>query len=90
MEGKPTSEIVYVHSKYLVVDDEYLLIGSANINDRSMMGVRDSELAVVLNEEYEVLEKDKKEQETILREVYEEIDDDFDIDLTYGDSLIIK
>ena len=61
MEGKPTSEIVYVHSKYLVVDDEYLLIGSANINDRSMMGVRDSELAVVLNEEYEVLEKDKKE-----------------------------
>jgi len=48
MQGKPVSEIVYVHSKFLIVDDVYALMGSANINDRSMTGRRDSELAVVI------------------------------------------
>lgn len=33
--GKPVTEIVYVHSKVMIVDDRYVLIGSANINDRS-------------------------------------------------------
>ena len=33
----------------MIVDDDYLLIGSANINDRSLVGDRDSELAIVLN-----------------------------------------
>ncbi len=47
MCGKPISEIVYVHSKFLIVDDFYALMGSANINDRSMTGYRDSELAVI-------------------------------------------
>jgi len=37
-------EIIYVHSKLLVVDDEHFIIGSANINDRSMEGNRDSEV----------------------------------------------
>jgi phospholipase D1/2 len=44
--GKPASEIVYVHSKLLVVDDRITIIGSANINDRSMTGERDSEVAI--------------------------------------------
>ena len=48
MKNEPTSEIVYVHSKFLIVDDRYALMGSANINDRSMTGKRDSELAVVI------------------------------------------
>ncbi len=39
---------VYVHSKMLVVDDEVAIIGSANITDRSMLGDRDSEIAVVI------------------------------------------
>jgi phosphatidylserine/phosphatidylglycerophosphate/cardiolipin synthase-like enzyme len=39
---------VYVHTKLLVVDDRHVIIGSANINDRSMSGTRDSELAVLL------------------------------------------
>ena len=30
----------------MIVDDNYAIIGSANINDRSMIGVRDSEIAV--------------------------------------------
>ena len=48
MDGKPVSEIVYVHSKLLIVDDNIALLGSANLNDRSMLGKRDSELAVVI------------------------------------------
>ena len=40
------TEIVYVHSKLMIVDDVSVILGSANINDRSMKGSRDSELAV--------------------------------------------
>jgi phospholipase D1/2 len=39
-------EQVYVHSKLLIVDDRVLICGSANVNDRSMTGDRDSEIAV--------------------------------------------
>lgn len=45
----PVSELIYIHSKALIIDDEFALIGSANINDRSMLGYRDSELAVLLS-----------------------------------------
>ncbi len=38
---------IYVHSKFILVDDKYLIVGSANINERSMMGIRDSEIAVL-------------------------------------------
>lgn len=31
----------------MIVDDTWAVIGSANINDRSMLGVRDSEVAIV-------------------------------------------
>uniref|UniRef100_T1J7Z2 Phospholipase n=1 Tax=Strigamia maritima TaxID=126957 RepID=T1J7Z2_STRMM len=44
------SELVYVHSKLLIVDDELAIIGSANINDRSMLGKRDSEIAVIIED----------------------------------------
>jgi phospholipase D1/2 len=37
---------IYVHSKMAIFDDEYVLIGSANINQRSMDGARDTEIAV--------------------------------------------
>lgn len=42
------SELIYVHSKLLIADDKVVICGSANINDRSMVGRRDSEIAVVL------------------------------------------
>ena len=48
--GQPATELIYVHSKLMIVDDRICLIGSANINDRSMLGVRDSELAVVIED----------------------------------------
>lgn len=54
MNDVPVSEIVYVHSKLMIVDDDFAILGSANINDRSMMGSRDSELAVVLTQEHKV------------------------------------
>eukprot|EP00096_Caligus_rogercresseyi_P009417 TRINITY_DN3199_c1_g2_i1.p1 TRINITY_DN3199_c1_g2~~TRINITY_DN3199_c1_g2_i1.p1 ORF type:complete len:793 (-),score=244.59 TRINITY_DN3199_c1_g2_i1:864-3242(-) len=37
---------IYVHSKMFIVDDVYVLVGSANINQRSMAGTRDTEIAV--------------------------------------------
>ena len=51
------TEQIYVHSKLMIVDDRYALIGSANINDRSLRGDRDSELAVLVMD-LEVVRKD--------------------------------
>mmetsp|Transcript_16888 Transcript_16888/g.48127 ORF Transcript_16888/g.48127 Transcript_16888/m.48127 type:complete len:324 (-) Transcript_16888:682-1653(-) len=36
----------YVHSKAMIVDGEYAIIGSANMNDRSMLGYMDLETAM--------------------------------------------
>lgn len=38
--------MIYVHSKGMIVDDEYVLLGSANINQRSLSGSRDTEIAM--------------------------------------------
>ena len=46
----PTTEIIYIHSKLMIVDDKKVIIGSANINDRSMLGGRDSEFCVLIQE----------------------------------------
>ena len=46
----PTTEIIYIHSKLMIVDDKHVIIGSANINDRSMLGSRDSEFCVLIQE----------------------------------------
>uniref|UniRef100_F6WA81 Phospholipase n=1 Tax=Ciona intestinalis TaxID=7719 RepID=F6WA81_CIOIN len=48
--GKPITEIIYVHSKMMIVDDRLVIIGSANINDRSMSGTRDSEVAMLVED----------------------------------------
>jgi phospholipase D1/2 len=44
------TEQIYVHAKLMIIDDRTVIIGSANINDRSMIGVRDSEIGVVVND----------------------------------------
>jgi phospholipase D1/2 len=49
--GKLVQEIIYVHSKLMIVDDKYVICGSANINDRSMLGKRDSEVAAVVKDQ---------------------------------------
>uniref|UniRef100_A0A3B4CRX2 Phospholipase n=1 Tax=Pygocentrus nattereri TaxID=42514 RepID=A0A3B4CRX2_PYGNA len=48
LEGRLVTELIYVHSKLLIADDNTVIIGSANINDRSMLGKRDSEVAVIV------------------------------------------
>ena len=50
--------MVYVHSKLMVVDDEYVIVGSANINQRSLDGDRDSELAVGAYQPRHTVKKD--------------------------------
>ncbi|XP_033955135.1 phospholipase D2 [Pseudochaenichthys georgianus] len=48
------TELIYIHSKFLIADDRCYIIGSANINDRSMLGSRDSEMAVFVEDEERV------------------------------------
>ncbi|ETN72727.1 phospholipase D domain protein, partial [Necator americanus] len=45
--GKLVTELIYIHCKLLIVDDEHVIIGSANINDRSQVGNRDSEVCLL-------------------------------------------
>lgn len=47
---KPTTEIVYLHSKLIIADDQRAICGSANINERSMRGSRDSEVCLLIEE----------------------------------------
>ena len=50
VNGIPKTEIIYIHSKLMIIDDAYVICGSANINDRSMKGSRDSEFAALIKE----------------------------------------
>ncbi|KAI9805681.1 MAG: Phospholipase D1 [Piccolia ochrophora] len=44
------TEQLYIHAKCMIVDDRIAIIGSANINERSMLGLRDSECAAVVRD----------------------------------------
>ncbi|KAI0983513.1 hypothetical protein GJ496_007968 [Pomphorhynchus laevis] len=57
IKGQLVTEMVYVHSKMMIVDDRLVIIGSANINDRSLTGNRDSEIAVCIEDQEFVLAK---------------------------------
>ncbi|KAF9183420.1 Phospholipase D1 [Haplosporangium sp. Z 767] len=48
---KFVTEQVYIHAKMMIVDDRVAIIGSANINERSMLGNRDSEIAAVVRDQ---------------------------------------
>ncbi|KAJ1525142.1 hypothetical protein ONE63_009978 [Megalurothrips usitatus] len=50
LQGSPVTELIYVHSKLLIADDSIVICGSANINDRSLLGKRDSEIAVYIQD----------------------------------------
>ncbi|KAI8981744.1 hypothetical protein BDF20DRAFT_911999 [Mycotypha africana] len=49
------TEQVYIHSKLMIVDDRIVICGSANLNDRSQLGNRDSEIAAII-EDSEMIE----------------------------------
>lgn len=44
------TEQLYIHAKTMIVDDKVAIIGSANINERSMKGSRDSEVAAIVRD----------------------------------------
>ncbi|KAK3036777.1 hypothetical protein RJ639_029742 [Escallonia herrerae] len=48
--GPIVTSQVYVHSKVMIVDDCVALVGSSNINDRSLLGSRDSEIGVLIED----------------------------------------
>lgn len=45
------SELSYIHTKLMIVDDRRVIMGSANFNDRSQKGDGDSEIALVVEDE---------------------------------------
>ncbi|KAF2870829.1 hypothetical protein BDV95DRAFT_607948 [Massariosphaeria phaeospora] len=56
-EGDPEAETehffqeeLYVHAKICIIDDQYVICGSSNINDRSQLGYHDSELSIVMHD----------------------------------------
>lgn len=50
IESDFMTEEIYIHSKLMIVDDRSAIVGSANLNDRSLLGSRDSEVCVVLKD----------------------------------------
>lgn len=54
LSDRPITEQIYIHSKLLIADDRVAVLGSANINDRSQLGDRDSELAVIIRDDVQV------------------------------------
>jgi phospholipase D1/2 len=52
--GVARTEIIYIHAKVMIVDDQQVIMGSANINDRSLLGRRDSEVCVLIQSDAEV------------------------------------
>ncbi|KFA73617.1 hypothetical protein S40288_02562 [Stachybotrys chartarum IBT 40288] len=56
-EENPDSEVrnwiqeeLYIHSKLLIADDQIVVCGSSNLNDRSQLGYHDSELSIVMED----------------------------------------
>lgn len=53
MEGDQY-KMKYTHSKLMIVDDQELILGSANCNERSMLGARDSEVGIHMKNQKEI------------------------------------
>jgi phosphatidylserine/phosphatidylglycerophosphate/cardiolipin synthase-like enzyme len=64
---------IYVHSKMMIVDDLYIIFGSANLNERSLAGDRDSEICVGMWPAYaKVKEKCKTQIKTFRDKLFNE------------------
>ncbi|CAG8695235.1 27857_t:CDS:10 [Dentiscutata erythropus] len=48
---------IYIHSKLMIVDDQIVICGSANLNDRSQIGKHDSEIAAIIKDTDEINSK---------------------------------
>ncbi|WP_169734413.1 phospholipase [Deefgea rivuli] len=71
LNGQPVTEQIYVHSKLLIADDQAAVLGSANINDRSMLGDRDSELTVLITSRNSVKVPLAGPMQSVAKEVHE-------------------
>jgi len=45
------TEELYIHAKLMIVDDRIVIMGSANLNDRSQLGHHDSEIAMIVEDD---------------------------------------
>jgi len=54
LDDRYVTEMIYVHSKLMIVDDRISIMGSANINDRSLNGGRDSEVCMIVEDNQRV------------------------------------
>jgi phospholipase D1/2 len=54
LEERYLTEQIYVHSKIFIVDDLRAIIGSANLNDRSLVGIRDSEIGIIIEDDMRI------------------------------------
>jgi phospholipase D1/2 len=71
-KDRPVTEQIYVHSKLLIADDIVAILGSANINDRSQLGDRDSELAIIVRDDVQLIKQiDGKSATPISAKVYD-------------------
>ena len=52
--------MIYVHAKGMIVDDEYVIVGSANINQRSLAGTKDTEIAMGAYQPYHTWAEKKR------------------------------
>ncbi|XP_057965730.1 phospholipase D delta [Malania oleifera] len=52
--------MIYVHAKGMIVDDEYVILGSANINQRSLAGTKDTEIAMGAYQPYHTWSEQKQ------------------------------
>lgn len=48
------TEELYIHTKMLIADDRKVIVGSANLNDRSQLGSHDSEIAILIEDQEEI------------------------------------
>ncbi|KAH1113302.1 hypothetical protein J1N35_006680 [Gossypium stocksii] len=62
--------MIYVHAKGMVIDDEYVIVGSANINQRSMAGTKDSEIAMAAYQPHYTWAEKKKHPRGQTLQVY--------------------
>ncbi|KAI7874180.1 uncharacterized protein EV154DRAFT_527408 [Mucor mucedo] len=56
LNGQFVTEQVYIHAKTIIVDDCKVIIGSANINERSQLGTRDSEIAACIEDDTDLID----------------------------------
>ena len=67
LNGVPKTENTKVHSKDSIVDDTKVIVGSANLNDRSLVGHRDTEFNVLIEDQKvdkSIMNGDNKYKET--------------------------